>query len=128
MTRRVNQRSGAPTLPITFPTPDGAVEAARATNGSTGTVPAQRTRARAHDVPAPLGSIALAPARTSPGTTECGECGSTSLTHLQLTLADGSPVIFVSCHDCEHKAWVPVDGTGQTMSLEAVLGSSTRVR
>jgi hypothetical protein len=109
---------GVPTGPSEPPTPTSA-----------GSVPSQRTRARRAAVPAlPLGSIAAAPARTAPGTASCAQCGSTALTHLEMTLTDGSPVVFVSCHDCEHKGWFAVDGTGAMLSFQSVLGSATKVR
>jgi hypothetical protein len=35
----------------------------------------------------------------------CPECGSARVTALLMTLTDGSPVQFASCHDCEHRQW-----------------------
>lgn len=129
MNRPSASNPGAPTLPATFATPTGAVAAARATARTARGVPTQRARSRrAQASAAPLGSIATAPVRTAPGTTECGECSSTALTHLELTLTDGTPVVFVSCHDCEHTGWVAADGFGTMLSLEAVLGSATKAR
>lgn len=128
MTRPAAARSGAATLPTTFATPDGAVAAARTTSGNTRTVPTQRVRSRrAQPAAVPLGSIATAPPRTAPGTSACAECASTALTYLQMTLTDGSPVVFVSCHECEHTGWFAVDGIGTTLSLDAVLDSATKV-
>ena len=129
MTRPTAPRTGAPSLPATFPTPNGAVFAARATKAPASALPTQRPRSRrAEAVAVPLGSIAVAPARTAPGTVSCGNCSSTALTHLQMTLTDGRPVIFVSCHDCEHKGWFAVDGTGVNLSFDSVLTSATKVR
>jgi len=129
MTRPAEARVDAPALPTTFATPDGAVAAARAALRTTRAVPTQRARGRrAQAVAAPLGSITTASARTVLGTSACEVCASTALTHLQMTLTDGSPVVFVSCHDCEHKGWFALDGTGTTLSLDAVLGSATKVR
>lgn len=124
-------RSGAPILPATFVTPRGAVAAAsagRAAQVTSQVIPTQRARGRrAPTVAPPLGSIATSPARTAPGTTSCGVCSSTALTHLEMTLTDGTPVVFVSCHACEHKGWFEVDGDGMSLSLEAVLGSATKL-
>lgn len=128
MTSPATERSGAPVLPTTFATPTGAVVAARAASSTTRAVPTQRVRSRRAPVVAPtLGSITLAPARTAPGTLTCGRCASTTLTHLQMTLTDGSPVVFVSCHTCEHKGWFALDGTGVNLSFESVLSSATKV-
>ncbi|RYV51397.1 hypothetical protein [Pengzhenrongella frigida] len=128
MTSPATGRSGAPMLPTTFTTPDGAVAAARAARATAQAIPTQRARGRrALAAPLPLGSIATTQSRTLPGTTSCGVCASTALTHLEMTLTDGTPVVFVSCHACEHKSWFEVDGDGTAMSLQAVLGSATKI-
>jgi hypothetical protein len=128
MTSPATDRSGAPTLPTTFATPDGAVAAARAARATRAAIPTQRARGRRAPVAAlPLGSIATVAPRTAPGTSSCGVCASTALTHLEMTLTDGTPVVFISCHACEHKGWFEVDGDGSPMSLDAVLGSATKV-
>jgi transcription elongation factor Elf1 len=36
---------------------------------------------------------------------ECPSCGSQRLTSLAMTLTDGTPVNFSSCHNCEHRVW-----------------------
>lgn len=127
MSRPATERSGAPALPTTFATPDGAVVAARAARATAQGIPTQRPRARRAQVAAlPLGSIATVAPRTVPGTSCCGVCAGIALTHLELTLTDGTPVVFVSCHTCEHKGWFEVDGDGTPMSLDAVLGSATK--
>jgi DNA-directed RNA polymerase subunit M/transcription elongation factor TFIIS len=41
----------------------------------------------------------------------CPSCGSERLTTLAMTLTDGTPVSFCSCHDCEHRSWS--DAAGQ---------------
>jgi len=128
MTDPTAAHSGAPVLPSTFATPGGAVSAARASTSPSRGVPSQRPRSRRAVVAPPLGSIALAPPRTAPGTVSCASCESTALTHLRMTLTDGSPVVFVSCHDCEHKAWFAIDGTGVSISFESVLDSATKIR
>ena len=63
----------------------------------------------------PLGSLTQRGAR---GRTPCGACGSERVTHLAMTLTDGTPVQFVSCHRCEHRAWVGDDGA---LPVDAVL-------
>jgi DNA-directed RNA polymerase subunit M/transcription elongation factor TFIIS len=40
----------------------------------------------------------------------CPSCGSDRVTALAMTLTDGTPVTFCSCHACEHKVWS--DGAG----------------
>jgi len=50
----------------------------------------------------PLGSLTQHGAR---GEAVCVACGSERVTHLAMTLTDGTPVEFVSCHRCEHKTW-----------------------
>jgi hypothetical protein len=41
---------------------------------------------------------------------ECPSCGSERLTHLVMTLTDGTPVNFSSCHNCEHRVWADEAG------------------
>jgi hypothetical protein len=41
----------------------------------------------------------------------CGSCGSERVTSLAMTLTDGTPVSFRSCHDCEQRMWS--DGVGE---------------
>lgn len=55
----------------------------------------------------PLGSLTQAGSRSE---ITCAECGSERVTHLAMTLTDGTPVEFVSCHRCEHKTWVDASG------------------
>ena len=45
----------------------------------------------------------------------CGQCASTRVTHITMTLTDGSVVDFSSCHACEHKSWTQA-GTGLDVS------------
>ena len=35
----------------------------------------------------------------------CQACLGHRVTHLRMTLTDGSAVEFASCHSCEHKSW-----------------------
>ena len=40
----------------------------------------------------------------------CPSCGSPRLTTLAMTLTDGTPVSFSSCHNCEHRVWADQRG------------------
>ena len=45
---------------------------------------------------------------TQPGSrtgVRCAACGSDRLTELEMTLTDGSRVMFASCHACERREW-----------------------
>jgi hypothetical protein len=53
-------------------------------------------------------------------------CGSTRLTRLHLALADGTDVTFVSCHECEHRAWFPFAGDGTSLSRDEVVRRSSK--
>ena len=75
----------------------------------------------------PLGSLsAPSHGKHAPGTGECEVCGSTRLTRLHLALADGTDVTFVSCHECEHRAWFPLAGDGTSLSRDEVVRRSAR--
>ncbi len=76
----------------------------------------------------PLGSLSLPAAESVPGTAVCSVCASTSLTRLHLVLGDGTPVVFVSCHDCEHKAWFVADGVGVELTRDDVVARSAKPR
>ena len=52
--------------------------------------------------------VATASSLTRPGARmgiSCVACGSERVTSLAMTLTDGSPVTFRSCHECEHRVW-----------------------
>lgn len=73
-----------------------------------------RTRT-ARPAPAPLGSL------TQPGTrasAPCPSCGSARTTSIAMTLTDGTPVSFTSCHSCEHRSW---QEEGQHIDVAGVL-------
>lgn len=55
----------------------------------------------------------------------CPRCASTRLTQLTMTLTDGSPVDFTSCHACEHKSWRQGD---QEIDRATVLAKATKPR
>lgn len=53
----------------------------------------------------------------------CPSCGSARLTHLSMTLTDGTPVNFSSCHNCEHRVWA--DNAGR-LDFADVLNRATK--
>ncbi len=96
---------------------------AAAGGGAAGRRPGRRGRV----ADTPLGSLShSAAAQHAPGTGACEVCGSSALTRLHLTLADGTDVTFVSCHDCEHRAWFPFDGDGTSLPRDEVVRRSAR--
>ena len=48
----------------------------------------------------------------------CDHCGSTRVTEISMTLTDGSPVRFASCHACEQKSWRQA---GRVLDVQTVL-------
>ena len=93
-------------------------------SGGTAKVAAKRgtvRRRRPAPPPAPLGSIATL-AGYDPETPQCcPDCGGGELTRVEMVLTDTTPVVFISCHDCERRAWF----TGiEELSIEAVLERS----
>jgi hypothetical protein len=83
-------------------------------------------RRRGEPEQTPLGSLSQPEQHIAPGAGECEVCGSARLTRLHLELADGTAVTFVSCHECEHRAWFPLDGDGTSLSRDEVVSRSTR--
>ena len=69
-------------------------------------IPAQRGRRQAPPA-VPLGSLTQRDHRD--GAT-CTVCGSVHVTRLTMSLTDGTPVDFTSCHRCEHRNWTRPDG------------------
>lgn len=53
----------------------------------------------------------------------CAICGSSRVTTLAMTLTDGTPVSFVSCHNCEHRVW---SHQGSALGLPDVLARATK--
>lgn len=82
----------------------------------------RRTSRRATARPAPLSGLGSLTQTRGAGRV-CTACGSGALTSIGMTLTDGTPVTFVSCHDCEHRSWV--DG-GEELTFAVVL-DKTRV-
>ncbi|RMI03680.1 hypothetical protein [Cellulomonas triticagri] len=87
---------------------------------------AGRRKGRRDEEAAPLGSLSAPGQVHAPGTATCGVCGSDRLTRLHLALADGTDVTFVSCHQCEHRAWFPLDGDGTALERDEVVRRSSR--
>jgi hypothetical protein len=79
-------------------------------------------RSAATPIDLPLGSLTQRGAR---GPQTCEACGSERVTHLAMTLTDGSPVEFVSCHRCEHRTWL---GDGEALDTETVLDKTRKPR
>ncbi len=82
-----------------------------------------RSRARNRtEVVVPLGSL------TQPGsrpTSVCRTCASPRVTSLTLTLTDGTPVEFTSCHACESKSWLTAEGE---LDRASVLERTRKIR
>jgi transposase-like protein len=53
----------------------------------------------------------------------CPYCGSTRLTKIAMTLTDGSPVDFSSCHTCEQKSWLQ---DGEPLPIDVVLAKAQK--
>ncbi len=71
----------------------------------------------------PLGSL------TQPGARDgvrCAVCHSEAVTRLAMTLTDGTPVSFTSCHRCEHRTWSELGGS--TLAVDSVLAKAQKVR
>lgn len=104
-------RSRPTTRPTTRPTPHGA-QIRR---------PGRRSRARAEVVHPPLGSLTQRELRPAAA---CHGCGSIHVTRLSMSLTDGTPVDFTSCHRCEHRTW---EHDGSVMSRDGVLDRTRKV-
>jgi hypothetical protein len=74
-----------------------------------------RGRGRSLVPPGPLGSLTQRDHRIS---AECRGCGSGHVTRLTMSLTDGTPVEFTSCHRCEHRTW---EHAGAELSVDGVL-------
>jgi hypothetical protein len=53
----------------------------------------------------------------------CSSCASHRVTAIAMTLTDGSPVDFTSCHACEAKAWKQ---DGRVLDIGSVLGKAQK--
>lgn len=68
----------------------------------------------------PLGSLTQ---RDNRPDAACVECGSTRVTRLGMTLTDGTPVRFTSCHQCDHRTW---EADGAELTREHVLARTQK--
>ena len=55
----------------------------------------------------------------------CARCSSTRVTHISMTLTDGSEVDFASCHSCEHKTWTQA---GTDLEVSQVLKKAQKIK
>ena len=94
-------------------------------SAASGKAPATRARGRGRsrvEAPVALGSL------TQPGSrsgTVCRVCASPRVTSLTLTLTDGTPVEFTSCHACEARSWLTEDGE---LDRQTVLERTRKIR
>ena len=98
---------------------------AEGSNGTTKGAAKRGTARRRRPVPppAPLGSIASVGFGESDSPQVCPDCGCGELTRVEMVLTDTTPVVFISCHDCERRAWF----TGiEELSIETVLERSAK--
>jgi hypothetical protein len=73
-----------------------------------------------------LGRVARPSSLTKAGTRpsgSCPDCGSARMTSLVMTLTDGTPVEFASCHDCEHRHW---EHDGSHLAFADVITRATK--
>jgi formate dehydrogenase maturation protein FdhE len=55
----------------------------------------------------------------------CSYCGSVRVTSISMTLTDGTPVDFASCHTCERRSW---SASGSSLALNSVLDHARKPR
>ena len=53
----------------------------------------------------------------------CPSCNGNRITTIAMTLTDGSPVEFTSCHTCEHRSWVQ---NGAPLEIGVVLAKAKK--
>jgi hypothetical protein len=100
--------------------------AATATTVAPAARPVRRSRSRVSprvQPTPPLGSL------TQPGARDgvlCSACGSDCVTRLAMTLTDGTPVSFTSCHRCEHRTWTELGGGA--LPVDSVLDKARKIR
>lgn len=71
----------------------------------------------------PLGSLTQPGARAG---ASCRACGSENVTRIAMSLTDGSPVQFTSCHRCEHRTWEEQDAAA-VIPVQRVLDRARKV-
>jgi hypothetical protein len=87
---------------------------------------AGRRRRKGTERVEPLGSLSLGGSDLVGGTEKCSVCGGTSLTRVRMVLTDGTPAVFVSCHDCEHRGWHEIGGDGVEKGIDWVTEHSVK--
>lgn len=80
-----------------------------------------RRRGRPPGPSIPLGSLTQREHRSE---VLCQACGSNRITRLSMSLTDGTPVEFTSCHRCEHRTW---EHGGDALTVDTVLDRARRV-
>lgn len=65
-------------------------------------------------------SLVLVPAGQRP---LCRACSSNRVTSIAMTLTDGSPVDFASCHSCDSRSWTQA---GRRLDIATVLGKAQK--
>ena len=53
----------------------------------------------------------------------CASCAGNRVTSIRMTLTDGTPVHFTSCHACETKSWRQ---GGRELDIATVLGKAQK--
>ncbi len=71
----------------------------------------------------PLGSLTQGGVAGRGAGSTCSVCDSTSVTHLTMTLTDGTPARFTSCRRCGERRW---DGSGEPLSITEVLARASK--
>lgn len=72
----------------------------------------------------PLGSLTQPGARAG---ASCRACGSERVTRIAMSLTDGSPVTFTSCHRCEHRTWEEQGAVDAVLPVQRVLDKTRKV-
>lgn len=80
------------------------------------------TRSRSHDVE--LSGPASLVHRAASAGRRCIHCGGTRVTSITMTLTDGSPVDFLSCHTCERRSWLDA---GSQLPFERVIEKTRKI-
>jgi hypothetical protein len=70
----------------------------------------------------PLGSLTQ---RETRDVAVCASCSSPRTTQLSMSLTDGTPVDFLSCHVCGHRSWTH---EGVELDVSDVLDRTRKVR
>ena len=65
-------------------------------------------------------SLVTTPARSL---ATCPSCSGQRVTAITMTLTDGSPVDFASCHNCESRSWTQA---GRHLDFATVLGKAQK--